>query len=155
MEHIYDSMTLEDFDMLGKKLAALLDGGGFIAFFGDLGAGKTTLVKLIAKNLGITEIASPTFTVVREHETSDKKAFFHFDAYRLEDEDELSAIGFDDYIERAKDGIIVMEWSENVLGLLPDDRLDIAITGSGDMKRTVKLSAYGKHHESILRGLLA
>ena len=153
MECVLNNLALTDFSSIGSKLAKALSGGCFIAFFGDLGAGKTTLVKLIASNLGIDEIASPTFTVVREHITDSGKPFFHFDAYRLEDEEELAAIGFDDYILRASDGIIVMEWSENVLGLLPDDRLDISILGSGDAPRTVTFRAHGEHHINILQEL--
>lgn len=151
MEYTLDNLSLNDFECIGKKLACLLKGGSFIAFFGDLGAGKTTLVKLIAENLGIEEIASPTFTVVREHIMQNGKFLFHFDAYRIEDEEELSAIGFDDYLERAKDGIIAMEWSENIPSLLPDNRLDISIFGNGDMPRKIVFTAHGTLHNKLLK----
>lgn len=151
MEYTLNNLTLKDFETIASKLSSLLIDGGFIAFFGDLGAGKTTLVKLIAANLGINEIASPTFTVVREHITSDNKPFFHFDAYRLEDEEELSAIGFDDYLMRAEGGIIAMEWSENVFNLLPKNRLDISIVGSGSDMRAITFKAHGEHHLKILQ----
>ncbi|MBQ9833050.1 MAG: tRNA (adenosine(37)-N6)-threonylcarbamoyltransferase complex ATPase subunit type 1 TsaE [Clostridia bacterium] len=153
VEYTINNINQSSSHALGLKLSELLFNGGFIAMFGDLGAGKTTLTKAVASGFGIDEIASPTFTVVREHTTTNGKCFFHFDAYRLCDEDELSAIGFDDYISRAHDGIIIMEWSENVLGLLPANRLDIAIFGNGDMPRRMIIKAYGEYYENIVKEL--
>ena len=124
---------------LGRKLAGALQVGSFVALHGDLGAGKTVLVRGMASELGITGVVSPTFTIVQEYEG--KIPLFHFDAYRLNDEDELYAIGFEDYL--ARDGIIVMEWAELVEGALPRDRIEISIVGDGDGARTVSVMATG------------
>lgn len=136
-------------EALGEKLATALFPGAFIALYGDLGAGKTTLVSACAKALGIESVTSPTFTIVIEHEG--KLPLLHFDAYRLADEDELYAIGFSDYLDR--NAVIMMEWCENVPGALPQDRLDIAIEGSGDMPRDITVTAHGGAYEGILEAL--
>ena len=100
---------------LGKRLGALLPCGTFVALHGDLGAGKTVLVRGIASALGIREVTSPTFTIVQEYDTTPR--LLHFDAYRLSDEDELYAIGFDDYLRQ--DAILIMEWAELVSNAVP------------------------------------
>ncbi len=136
---------------LGLRISKRIkNNGAFIAMSGELGAGKTALTRDIANGLGIFEIISPTFTVVREHITADGKPFFHFDAYRLSDSSELYAIGFDDYLDRAKAGVIIMEWSENVQDALPYERLDISIFGSGSTPRNITIRAHGTYYEAML-----
>ncbi len=141
--------TEEETLALGEKIGALLFPGAFIAFFGGLGAGKTTMTKGVAKALGIEGIMSPTFTIVRHHEG--RLSLDHFDAYRIEDPDELTAVGFDDYL--GSDGVIVMEWCENVPEALPEERLEIHLEGSGAEPRTVSFKAFGREYESILEVL--
>jgi tRNA threonylcarbamoyladenosine biosynthesis protein TsaE len=104
---------------LGSKLGAMLCGGEFIALTGDLGGGKTQFTKGIAKALGITEtVVSPTFTIERVY-----GKMHHFDLYRISDDKEIAA----EIIELASDGksIIVVEWPENISGILPKDFLSI------------------------------
>lgn len=108
---------------LGKIIGENACSRDFLCLDGELGAGKTHLTKGIALGIGIDDdITSPTFTIVQEYIKENKK-FYHFDAYRLCDEDELYAIGFDDYIN--DEAVIVMEWALNVSGALPEDRLEI------------------------------
>ncbi len=135
--------------LLGRKIGEMLFPHAFIAFFGGLGAGKTTMTKGIAQTLGITDILSPTFTIVRHHEG--KLPLYHFDAYRIEDTDELYAIGYEDYL--SGDGVIIMEWCENVPDALPDKRLEIHIEGSGQDPRSIRLIAYGEEYETILEAV--
>lgn len=132
---------------LGNKIAGYLFPGAFIALFGDLGAGKTVLTKGMGEKLGIDNITSPTFTVVNHHEGG-KIVLDHIDAYRLEDDDELYAIGFTDYLSSGS--VIVMEWCENVPDALPEERLEIHITGSGQEKRTLEMISYGEKYDEIL-----
>lgn len=146
---VFNGLNEADMAAFGKKLGKEAFAGMFIAFYGDLGAGKTTLTRHLAAELGITNVASPTFTIVREH--SGKLPLFHFDAYRLGDEDELYCIGFDDY--RNRGGVIVMEWCENVLNAMPPERLEIHLEGSGTMPRKAELVAFGSKYERILEGL--
>ena len=97
---------------LGTKLAKRLQPGDVIAYFGDLGAGKTALTRGIAQGLGITDIVtSPTYTIVNEYLTG-RLPLFHFDMYRLGSSDELFDIGWEDYLARG--GVCAVEWSENV-----------------------------------------
>jgi tRNA threonylcarbamoyladenosine biosynthesis protein TsaE len=134
---------------LGRTLAQYLKPGDFIALIGDLGAGKSVLVRGAASHFEIEHLSSPTFTIVQEYPSY--IPFFHFDAYRINDEDELLAIGFNDYLYR--EGIIFMEWANLVPGLLPEKRMDINIIGSGSEERTVCIKSYGEHYEEILRQL--
>ena len=136
---------------LGERIGERLFPQAFIAFFGGLGAGKTTMTKGIAASLGIGDILSPTFTIVRHHEG--RLALDHFDAYRIEDPDELTAIGYDDHL--AGRSVIVMEWCENVPEALPKERLEIHIEGSGDDPRTVTLIPFGEKYESIVKEVLS
>lgn len=135
----------EDMRSLGERIGEKLFPGAFIAFFGGLGAGKTTMTKGIAKALGIDGILSPTFTIVRHHEG--RLPLDHFDAYRIEDPDELTAVGYDDYL--AGDSVIIMEWCENVPDSLPEERLEIHIEGSGNDLRTVRLIPFGEKYSAL------
>lgn len=102
----------EQTETLGKKLAGLLRPGDVIAYYGDLGAGKTAFTRGIAAGLGVKEpVTSPTYTIVNEY-LSGKLPLFHFDMYRLSSSDELFDIGWEDYLARG--GVCAVEWSENV-----------------------------------------
>lgn len=151
-----NSITLEIADPvsmseLGARIGEKLFPGAFIAMFGGLGAGKTTLTKGIAKALSIDGILSPTFTIVRHHEG--KLALDHFDAYRIEETDELYAVGYEDHLSSGS--VIVMEWCENVPDALPEERLEVHIEGSGSDVRRVELRAFGRRYEEITEGLNA
>ena len=113
--HIYDESDTEKF---GLELADDLSSGDVLALVGDLGTGKTTLTKYIAKGLGIKEvITSPTFTIVNEYH-SGRLPLFHFDAYRLgESRDELFETGIEEYFYR--EGICIVEWAELIEEILP------------------------------------
>ncbi len=149
MERSFRIATEWEMLMLGKQLGSLLRRGSFVALFGDLGAGKSVLARGVAACLGIDSLTSPTFTIVQEYPS--EPPLFHFDAYRLSDEDELYAIGFSDYLNR--DGIILMEWANLVPGCLPKDRLDVLITGSGMEERMVRLCPIGTEYEMLVRNL--
>ena len=110
--------SADETQALGQKLAKLLAPGDVIAYFGDLGAGKTAFTRGVAQGLGITEpVTSPTYTIVNEYLTG-RVPLFHFDMYRLSSSDELFDIGWEDYLARG--GICAVEWSENVEDALQD-----------------------------------
>jgi tRNA threonylcarbamoyladenosine biosynthesis protein TsaE len=101
----------------GRAFAARLNAGDVLGLSGDLGAGKTHFVKGLAAGLGVdTPVTSPTFTLLHEYRGG-ALPLFHFDFYRLETEEEVLAIGLDDYLSGG--GIVVIEWAEKFARLLP------------------------------------
>ena len=110
--------SADETQALGQRLAKRLLPGDVIAYFGDLGAGKTALTRGIAQGLGVTDlVTSPTYTIVNEYMTG-RIPLFHFDMYRLGSSDELFDIGWEDYLARG--GVCAVEWSENVEDALRD-----------------------------------
>ena len=120
----------------GEKLGRTLKPGSAVALHGELGAGKTAFTRGIAAGLGINaNVSSPTFTIVNEY--SGDIPLFHFDMYRLEDEDELFDIGWDDYLDRG--GVCVVEWSEKVPGAFDPDTVVVKIDNLGDDMRRIEI----------------
>ena len=110
--------SADETQALGQKLASRLAPGDVIAYFGDLGAGKTAFTRGLAQGLGITDpVTSPTYTIVNEY-LSGRIPLFHCDMYRLSSSDELFDIGWEDYLSRG--GVCAVEWSENVEDALQD-----------------------------------
>ena len=109
----------------GFRLGQEAVPGQVIALTGDLGAGKTTLTKAIARGLGIEEtITSPTFTIVKEYR-SGRLPLFHFDVYRIGDIDEMYELGYEEYF--FGDGLCVVEWADLIEELIPEEALWISI----------------------------
>ena len=121
---------------IGRTLAGRLHPGSVVALYGDLGAGKTALVRGLAQGLGLSaRVTSPTFTIVNEYDGV--LPLFHFDMYRLQSADELFEIGWDDYLQRG--GVIAVEWSENAGGYLPEDTVRICIKKTGEHSRSIDI----------------
>ncbi len=133
---IYSLNSLDDTKRFASKFANLIKGGDFFAFKGDLGSGKTTFVSAVLNALNYTgEVTSPTFNIVSEYDSI--PPVYHFDLYRIEDEEELYFIGFDDYL--ADDATIFCEWSERLFRYLPSDAITIDIRKTGDQSRTFEI----------------
>ena len=141
--------TEQETEDLGRRLMRALPVPSFVALYGDLGAGKTALVRGMGAEAGSSEVRSPTFTIVHEYET--RPRLIHFDAYRLADAEELFAIGFDDYL--AQSAVIVLEWAERVPEALPRERLELRLAGSGDDPREIALIPIGAQYESVVNAL--
>ena len=127
---------------LGQAIGKSSQGHDLLLLSGDLGAGKTTLTKGIARSLGIRRpVKSPTFTIVREYREG-KMPLFHMDMYRLEDGD-LSSIDMPGYL--AEDGLVVIEWPQFIIDDLPNDYLEVTIKRIDDSwdstKRIVEFKA--------------
>lgn len=121
---IYESYSYEDTQKIAKELADGLQGGEFVAMYGDLGAGKTAFVQGIASALGIERhITSPTFTIVNEYEG--RLPLYHFDVYRIADSDEMYEIGFDEYVYGG--GVCFVEWAELIEDLFPPEYIRLTI----------------------------
>lgn len=108
-----------------------------ILFYAEMGTGKTTLIKEMALQLGCKISSSPTFALVNEYETETNGVLFHFDFYRVEDENEAYDIGFEEYI--AQNIWSFIEWPQNIENLLPLDAQVITITTNKDNTRTLEL----------------
>jgi len=108
---VYITNSERETEELGAKLARELPDGSVVAFYGELGSGKTAFVRGMARGMGIDALVnSPTFTIVNEYVGA--RSLFHFDMYRLGGADELYDIGWEDYL--ARNGVCAVEWSENV-----------------------------------------
>ena len=128
------SLSPENTEEIGAELArSMLSDPSlprFVAFYGDLGSGKTAFIRgftsVISQN---SAVRSPTFTIVNEYRGG-SVPIFHFDMYRIESEDDLYSIGFYDYLDR---GICLCEWSENIEFALPDDYIRLEINRTADI----------------------
>ena len=110
--------TIEETLNIGKQVGSLAKSGDIICLTGDLGTGKTHMSKGIAEGLGITEhITSPTFNIVNEYH-SGRLNLYHFDVYRVNDPDEIYAIGFDEYI--FGNGVSLIEWANYIEEIIPN-----------------------------------
>ena len=133
---VFETFSPEETENLGAVLAQRLQPGDVIAYFGDLGAGKTAFTRGVARGLGVTEtVTSPTYTIVNEY-LSGRMPLFHFDMYRLGSADELFDIGWEDYLSRG--GVCAVEWSENVEDALEDAiRVEIRTDPSQTNRRQI------------------
>ena len=112
-------------EKLGERIGQAAVPGMVVALIGDLGTGKTTLTKSIARGLGVTEtVTSPTFNIIREYK-SGRIPLYHFDVYRIADPDEMFELGYEEYFYG--DGICVVEWADIIEELLPEDAVIIRI----------------------------
>ncbi len=134
--------TTEETTEFGKKLATQLQGGDILLLEGELGAGKTTLVKGLAIGLKIKyEITSPTFTLLNTYpvDLEKIKTLVHIDTYRLKDEQELIEIGAEDYLGKP-DTLCIIEWPEKIANLLKDKKTTtITIEHSEDNQRKITI----------------
>lgn len=137
---------------VGEKLAMSLQGGELILLDGDLGAGKTTFTKGLAKGLGITRnIKSPTFTLIREYSMG-RLPLYHMDVYRLE-ETGGADLGLEEYFNSS--GVSVVEWSQFIQAELPSEYLLVQLKKDpdNDDKRTLIFEAHGKKYQKLLEEL--
>ena len=137
----------------GAALADVLPDGAVVALCGTLGAGKTRLVRAIAQAAGVDErdVVSPTFVLLQEYHGY--RSIYHFDAYRLNDEDEFVQLGPEEYFESA--GISLVEWADRVHSCLPPERIEIHIEVTGSESRRFEILALGDRYAETLRRLEA
>lgn len=131
----------DETEALGQALGRAARAGDVIALWGELGSGKTTLVRGIARGLGIPDraVTSPTFVIVHEHDDG-RLPLFHVDLYRLAPGDTPST-GWDEGLSAG--GVTAIEWPDRVARWLPDDRLDVRFAGAGGDVREIRIEATG------------
>ena len=137
---------------LARAVASVLPQSMVIGLIGTLGAGKTRFVQALAQAAGIDESAvlSPTFVLVQEY--PGPQPIYHFDAYRLKDEDEFRELGCDEYFAAAAWSVV--EWADRVADCLPEDRLVIRIDVIGPSERRFEISGTGPQSEQVVSRLL-
>lgn len=137
--------NLEETEKFGLFLGENLRPGDVVCLNGDLGAGKTTLTKSIAKGLGIDYyVTSPTFTIVNEY--YGKTDLYHIDTYRLDDMVDVDYLGFDEYFY--SDGVTIIEWAEKIRDALPEEYMEINIK-SQDEKRDLDINYVGNRFDEL------
>ena len=130
------SKSTEDTEKIGELIAEKLCGNEVIALFGGLGMGKTAFTRGLCRGLGVNDgVSSPTFALVNEYHG--KYNIYHFDMYRVTSWEDLYSTGFFDYLDN---GVLVIEWSENIEGALPENAIRINISkGESDDERTFEI----------------
>ena len=133
----FHSYSYSDTYEFAKSFADTLSNGAILAFEGNLGAGKTCFISGLAKGLGYDgEVSSPTFALVNEYRGG-KIDIFHFDMYRINSWNDLYSTGFYDYID--ENGVMVIEWSENIASAIPDNAIHIIINRLSDNERLISI----------------
>ena len=129
--------SLENLSEVASEVIASVENKTLL-FYGQMGVGKTTLIKEICKQLGVLDtISSPTFSLVNEYQTSKKDKVFHFDFYRITDEEEALDMGIEDYLYN--NDWCLIEWPENIENLLPLDAVEIHLSLLNDEERNIQL----------------
>lgn len=150
----FQSRSEDDTLNLGRHLANALQPGIAVALNGDLGAGKTNLVRAVCQSLGIDDglVNSPTFVLMQSY-AGGRIPVVHFDTYRLSDVDEFLSIGGEDYLLDPSI-ICFVEWAERIAEVMPSDCLTISIEHSGATSRSIRFAAGGCKSEMILKTLV-
>ena len=147
---LFNTKSAEETENIGRLLAKKIDTtgiqGAFIALRGEMGVGKTAFVRGFAAHFGIRGVKSPTYTVVNEYRG--RKTVYHFDMYRIESEDDLYSIGYDDYV-RAR-AYSIVEWSENIEEFIPEGAITVTIerTQADESERNITIDM-GSEYENI------
>ena len=140
----------EETGEVGYRLGQLLNKGDVVCLIGDLGAGKTTITKSIAKALEVEDyITSPTFTIVNEYDG--KYPLYHFDVYRISSSEDMYEIGFEEYLYG--EGICIIEWANLIEDMLPDEYIKIELNYKEEGREMI-LTPHGKHYENIVKEII-
>ncbi len=133
--------SLVEIDEVATRLWEAARGISVWLFFGEMGAGKTTLIKAIGRRLGVrSPMASPTFSIVNEYDAADGQTICHFDFYRLKREEEAYDIGVDEYFDSGR--LCLVEWPERVPTLIPERRLEIHLMIVSESQRRLEFQRY-------------
>ncbi|WP_374721773.1 tRNA (adenosine(37)-N6)-threonylcarbamoyltransferase complex ATPase subunit type 1 TsaE [Peribacillus tepidiphilus] len=149
-EYVFISNSPDITFSLAEKMGMVIEPGSVITLEGDLGAGKTTFTKGLAKGLGITKnVNSPTFTIIKEYQG--RLSLYHMDVYRLDDESE--DMGFEEYFEG--EGVTVVEWAHLIEEQLPKERLAIHLYRLSDVERKIVFHPVGERYVSLCKEILS
>ena len=136
MKFTYQLSELKD---ISTKILSHLDSPKTLLFYGEMGVGKTTLIKELVKQLGVTDTtSSPTFSLVNEYQ-GNNNTIFHFDFYRIEHEEEVYDIGIEDYFYQ--NAWCLVEWPDKIPNIIPEEAITIKIHKNPDETRTLEISS--------------
>ena len=142
----FEAASPEEMKQIGEAIAKHVNAGDVLALEGDLGAGKTTFTKGLAKGLGIKKtVNSPTFTIIKEYKG--RIPLYHIDVYRLENH--YDDLGFDEYFEG--DGVTVVEWAPLIKDELPSEYLAIKILKKKGSEREITLRPIGARYKRLCK----
>lgn len=135
--------NLEEIDKVAEEFIRYISESdlqsNIFAFYGKMGAGKTTFIKAICKALGVQDnVNSPTFTIINEYKSAKGFPIYHFDFYRINRLQEAYDIGTEDYF--SGNGLCLIEWPEKIAEILPEDCIKVSITTNPDLSRTIEIS---------------
>lgn len=134
--------SLDDVPVVAERLISMMDHHTVFAFYGELGAGKTTLIAEICKQLGVSgTVTSPSFAIVNEYGTKGGNSIYHFDFYRIKDISEAFDIGYEEYFFSGN--LCLIEWPEMIEELLPNDFVQVFIRPMPDASRLVTIKISG------------
>lgn len=129
--------SLDAINDAAKQFVAAMGSNRVFAFYGKMGAGKTTFIKALCTELGVDDvITSPTFAIVNEYTAGDGSPIYHFDFYRIKKLDEVYDMGYEDYFYNG--GLCLIEWPELIESLLPEDAVEVHIAEQPDGTRTIE-----------------
>jgi tRNA threonylcarbamoyladenosine biosynthesis protein TsaE len=129
---------LEDLPRAAREFVELIDGRNVYAFYGQMGAGKTTFIKAICNELGVKDnVVSPTYALINEYGTRKGQIIYHFDFYRIEKLEEVYDLGYEDYFYGGR--LCLIEWPEKVEVLLPEDSVSVRISVQPDGSRVISI----------------
>jgi tRNA threonylcarbamoyladenosine biosynthesis protein TsaE len=133
--------TLNDLPETAKKFLTVANGKKIFAFFGDLGAGKTTFIKALCSELNVIDVvSSPTFSLINEYQTENGEKIYHMDFYRIESIQEAQDMGIEDYFFSSN--YCFIEWPERIKNLLPDQITFVKITEDPNGKRIIEIDEH-------------
>lgn len=128
--------NLNNINDVARQFVEAIGNHTLVAFYGEMGAGKTTFIKAVCDELGVIDtVNSPTFSIVNDYATADGRHIYHFDFYRLKSPQEALDFGIEEYF--ASNSLCLMEWPEQIEPLLPDDTLQVTIAVGSDGSRTI------------------
>lgn len=138
MKKVFEKIGVNDLNQVADYLVGLMDEFSVICFYGSMGAGKTTLIKEVLKIARVKDhVSSPTFSLVNEYASEDKRIFYHFDFYRINHINEAYDIGTEEYLTSGN--LCLIEWPEKVEDILPIELLKVNIEVLNEQERKIEI----------------
>ena len=137
MSSVFYANNIKELELVAKSLIEVFGSQKKIVFFGEMGVGKTSLIKSICRVLNVKDVVtSPTFSIVNEYFDNKGDSFYHFDFFRIKNKEEVYDLGYEEYFDT--DSFCFIEWPEKILNLLPKERINLKIINEKG-KRVIKI----------------